>query len=272
MIFTKAPILAYPRFGEEFLLETDASGVGLGAVLSQEQPDKTIRPVAFASRTLQQHERNYGISELEGLGVVWAVKHFRHYLYGHRCTVFTDHEALKSLLNTAHPSGKLARWGMALQELDLKIEYRPGKSNGRADALSRYPVSLLTSDCSSTQTAAVIANVDASSSRAESGEGRTLAERQREDPSLAIILAYLPREGSYQKRRRLHDSWFWGNRCTQSWKGCSIMLNPIRPCASSHLLQSAESCSRRLMKVHSQATFEKRRCTVSSPVIIGGGE
>ena len=190
-LLTRSPILAYPRFGEEFLLETDASGVGLGAFLSQEQPDKTIRPVAFASRTLQQHEKNYGISELEGLGVVWAVKHFRHYLYGHRCTVFTDHEALKSLLNTAQPSGKLARWGMALQELDLKIEYRPGKNNGRADALSRYPVSLLASDCFSTQTAAVVANVDASDSPAKSGEENTLAERQQDDPSLAVILAYL---------------------------------------------------------------------------------
>ena len=69
------------------------------------------------------------------------MRHFRHDLYGHQCTVYTDHEALKSLLNTPHPSGKLARWGMAIQELDLKIEYRPGKENGQADALSRYPIS-----------------------------------------------------------------------------------------------------------------------------------
>ena len=81
------------------------------------------------SRTLQPHERNYGISGLEALGVVWAVKHFRHYIYGHSCTVLSDHEALKSLLNTPHSSGKLARWGMALQELDLDIQYRPGKAN-----------------------------------------------------------------------------------------------------------------------------------------------
>lgn len=67
---TRAPVLSYPRFDREFLLETDASGVGLGAVLSQCQDDKTIRPIAFASRTLQPHERRYGISELEGLGVV----------------------------------------------------------------------------------------------------------------------------------------------------------------------------------------------------------
>ena len=111
---------------ENFLLETDASGEGLGAVLLQ-----------CASQTLQPYEKNYGISELESLGVVWAVKHFRHYLYGHHCTVFTDHEALKSLLYTPHPSGKLARWGMALQELDLETKYCSGRGNQKADALSR---------------------------------------------------------------------------------------------------------------------------------------
>ena len=126
---TEAPVLAYPRFGHPFLLETNASGAGLGAVLSQKQEDGTTRPIAYASRTLQPHEKNYGISELEDIGVVWAVKHFRHYIYGHPCTVHTDHEALKSLLNTPQPSGKLARWGMALQELDLDIQYCVGKTN-----------------------------------------------------------------------------------------------------------------------------------------------
>ena len=72
--------------------------------------------------------------------MVWATKHFHAYLYGHKCRVLTDHSALKSLLNAPHPSGKLARWGLALQELDLVIEYRPGKQNSAADALSRVPL------------------------------------------------------------------------------------------------------------------------------------
>ena len=87
-----------------------------------------------------QLEQNYGVMELEALGVVWAVQHFRHYFYGHHCDVFTDHEALKSLLNTPHPSGKLARWGLALQEINLSIFYRPGKKNVLADALSWSPL------------------------------------------------------------------------------------------------------------------------------------
>jgi len=97
-----------------------------------------VQPIAYAIRTLQKHECNYGVTELEALGVVWAVKHFRSYLYGHRCDVYTDHEALKSLFNTSQPSGRLARWGMALQELDLHLHYyRPGRANSDADALSQ---------------------------------------------------------------------------------------------------------------------------------------
>ena len=61
--------------------------------------------------------------------VVWSVKHYGNYLYGYHCTVFTDHEALKDLLNTPQPSGRLARWDLILQELDLQLEYRPGRKN-----------------------------------------------------------------------------------------------------------------------------------------------
>ena len=125
---------------------------------------------------------------------MWAVKHFRHYIYGHHCTVYTDHEALKSLLNTPQPSGKLARWGMALQELDLDIQYRPGKTNARADALSRYPVSLLTEDCAKTQAPPLVAAVGVSLSSSQdrgSTTGATLGERQLQDPWLGEIIRYL---------------------------------------------------------------------------------
>ena len=126
------PVLCFPDYSRPFILETDASGAVLGAVLAQEWSDGSVHPVAYASRSLQKHEQNYGITELEGLGVVWAVKNFRPYLYRHNCAVYTDHEALKSLLNTPQPSGKLARLGMALQELDLTIVYRSGRHNSNA--------------------------------------------------------------------------------------------------------------------------------------------
>ena len=113
-LLTCAPVLAFPDFNQEFILETDASGRGLGAILAQKQPDGFTRPIAHASRTLQQHEKKYSATELEALGIVWSVKHFHHYLYGHHCIVYTDHEPLRSLLNTPQPSGKLARWGLAL--------------------------------------------------------------------------------------------------------------------------------------------------------------
>ena len=83
------PVLAYPNFGKPFVLHTDASGEGLGAVLEQEQDDNRLHPVAYASRSLNKHERNYSITDMEALAVVWAAKHFRAYLYGHQCVVLS---------------------------------------------------------------------------------------------------------------------------------------------------------------------------------------
>ena len=195
------PILAFPNVELPFILETDASGVGLGAVVSQQQGSgpTSCRPTAYASRTLQKHKRNYGISELEALAVVWATKHFHAYLYGHQCKVFTDHSALKSLLNTPHPSGKLARWGLALQELGLQIEYRPGKQNAVADALSRIsPDTEATQDVKDTspdnpleptpQTDVTVAALQPISSVSEDSEW---PELQAADGELAGLIAYL---------------------------------------------------------------------------------
>ena len=139
-LLISAPVLAFPDFTRGFILETDASGAGLGAILAQSHEDEMVHPIAYVSRTLQQHEKNYAITELEALGIVWAVKHFHHYLYGHHCKVYIDHEPLIALLNTTHPSGKLARWGLTLQDVDLVIQYRLGRKNAGADALSHLLV------------------------------------------------------------------------------------------------------------------------------------
>ena len=119
-LLTSSPVLVLPKFGPgcEFFLETDASYVGLGAVLFQQQEDGSVHPIAYASRSLDQHERNYGVTELETLGLVWAVRYFRSYLLGHRTIVYTDHSACLSLLNHPRPSGKLARWAVTIQEMD----------------------------------------------------------------------------------------------------------------------------------------------------------
>ena len=78
-LLVDSPLLVFPDFSQEFVMETDASRIGLGTVLAQEVEDGTRHPVAYASRTLQPHEENYGTTKLEALGVVWAAKHFRHY-------------------------------------------------------------------------------------------------------------------------------------------------------------------------------------------------
>lgn len=84
--------------------------MGLGAVLSQQGRDGKLHPVGYASRSLSPPEKRYAITELETLAVVWAISHFLAYLYGHDLHVYTDHSAVKAVLETPSPSGKHARW------------------------------------------------------------------------------------------------------------------------------------------------------------------
>ncbi len=139
-LLTSPPVLAYPCFDKGFAMHTDASGQGLGAVLEQEQSDGKPHPITYASRTLSKAESHYGITELEALSIVWVLRHFRAYIYGSRTVVFTDHAPLRAMLMAKHPSGNLARWAAVIAELDVDIQYRPGRCNANADALSRAPV------------------------------------------------------------------------------------------------------------------------------------
>jgi transposase InsO family protein len=131
------PVLAFPDFKLPFILTTDASTVGLGAVLSQVQ-EGIERSVSFASRQLNKAERAYSASELETLVVVWATKYYRCYLHGKRFLVRTDHAALKFLHNFAENNSRLMRWSLRLSKFDFEIEHVPGSKIKHVDALSRH--------------------------------------------------------------------------------------------------------------------------------------
>lgn len=138
LVLTNAPILAHPDFSKTFILETDASNFQIGAVLLQEGSDGKEHVIAYASRSLLPAEKNYSVIERETLALVWAMtKKFREYLLGAKCQVRTDHKPLTWLKKFADTSSKLMRWSLRLQEYDFDIEYKPGKNNESADALSR---------------------------------------------------------------------------------------------------------------------------------------
>ena len=132
---TTRPLLQYPDFDKEFVLTTDPSNTGLGAVLSQGPMGKDL-PIAYASRSLNKAETNYTTSEKELLAVVWATKYFRPYLYGRHFKVVTDHKPLTWIMNVKDPGSRLLRWRIQLEEFDYEVAYKKGW-NTNADALSR---------------------------------------------------------------------------------------------------------------------------------------
>jgi hypothetical protein len=139
------PVLTYPRFDREFVLEVDASLKGLGACLSQADDDGMLRPVAFASRGLRGAERNYpdfSSFKLELLALKWAVSEkFKPYTLGAHCIVYTDHNPLAHL-KTANLGATEHRWVAQLASFDMEVRYRSGRSNRCADALSRCPANM----------------------------------------------------------------------------------------------------------------------------------
>ena len=134
-----SPILTYPCIDKEFILDTDASGTGVGAVLSQINDEGKECVIAYFSRTLSKTERQYCVTRRELLAIVLAVKHFHHYLYGVKFTVRTDHGALNWLKNFKNPEGQLARWLEILGTYTFIIKHRAGLKHGNADGLSRRP-------------------------------------------------------------------------------------------------------------------------------------
>ncbi|KAD4385982.1 hypothetical protein E3N88_26151 [Mikania micrantha] len=129
---TQAPVLTLPDGPDDFVVYSDASYLGLGCVLMQRG-----KVIAYASRQLKTHEINYPIHDLELAAVVFALKIWRHYLYGVKCTIYTDHKSLKYFFTQKELNMRQRRWLELLKDYDCEILYHPGKANVVADALSR---------------------------------------------------------------------------------------------------------------------------------------
>ena len=158
-MLVEAPVLTQPTPGKEYTLYSDASCIGLGCVLMQDGKE-----VAYVSRQLKPHEQNYPTHDLELAAVVFALKIWRHYLYGEKCRVYTDHKSLKYLLTQKELNLRQRRWLELFKDYDCIIDYHPGKANIVADALSRktmVAISLQYSDWTLADDGAMLAQLEA---------------------------------------------------------------------------------------------------------------
>ena len=137
---TTTPILAFPRLHLPFILYTDASQFAMGAVLAQVQ-DGLERAICYASKAFSKSQTKYSTTRRELLSIVTFTRFFRHYLLGRKFTLVTDHRALQWLHNFKDPDGITTRWLEKLAPFEYDVRYRPGKSIGHADGLSRIPSS-----------------------------------------------------------------------------------------------------------------------------------
>lgn len=135
-LLTTSPVLIFPDFGETFIVTTDASEYAVGAVISQGTIPND-RPIHYYSKTLSATQVRYSTIEKELLAIIWAVENFRHYLYGKKFIIVTDHMPLTYLLNTKNMNKRIHNWRTTLMEYTFEVVFRKGSQNVVADALSR---------------------------------------------------------------------------------------------------------------------------------------
>ena len=136
------PVLKVADPAKCYILQTDVSEQGLGAVLSQMEDKGEEHPVAFASRKLLPREKNYSVIEKECLAIVWSLQVFHVYLYGQKFSIETDHQPLSWLECMKNANQRLTRWALAVQPYCFEMRHRSGHKNGNADGFSRGPLQL----------------------------------------------------------------------------------------------------------------------------------
>lgn len=132
-----APVLLVPRPGQPFLLYTDASTIAVACQLAQYDDQGAEHPVAYASLKLTATQCAWSVIEREAFAIVWALRRFRNVIFGAHITIYTDHNPLSYLTESAPKSAKLTRWALALQDYEFTIKYVRGTNNIVADSLSR---------------------------------------------------------------------------------------------------------------------------------------
>ena len=172
------PILAFPDFSKEFILFTDASNFGIGAVLSQIQNDEEV-VIAYYSKHLNEREVKFSTIEKEAFAVVEAIKRFRQYLQDEPFVIISDHRPLQWLQSLKDETGRLGRWAIRLANVKYTIRYRPGRVHENADCLSRIPIASVT---------AVSPSMDETT--AETSDTKIIYEEQQKDRLCKEILAY----------------------------------------------------------------------------------
>ena len=207
------PVLAFANFEKEFQLETNASSEGLGAVLSQKQPDGKWHPVTFRSCELKGGEAKYHSSKLEFLALKWAItEQFREYLQYRLFTVLKDNNLLTYILTTPNLDALGHRWVTALISYNMTIKFLKGSDNKVADALSRIETRL------DLETITELLNyVKGDAPRAKAEDIRVIEEEERVDQEVILCTTKLPRQD--KKFHNLH---------TEDWRQAQQM-DPVIP-------------------------------------------